>query len=393
MWKTAIPGLGHACPVVWGEKVFVATAVSSDPKSELKPGLYGAGGAAKDRSKHTWKVYCLDSKSGKILWERVACEGVPKVKRHTKATHANATPATDGKRLVVSFASEGLYCYDLDGKLLWKQDLGVLDAGAFNDPDLQWEAASSPALYRDLVFVQCDRQKDSYLAAFHAESGKRAWRTPRDEGPSWGSPTVIESKSGPELVANGTNAIRGYDPLTGKELWSLGRNAQITVPTPFAADGMIFITSGYSPVQPIYAVFPGGRGDLTLKDGAESNAQIAWSKMRGGPYMPTPVYYRGHLYVCSNSGQLTCYEGRTGKQLYRAKLGGTNGYTASPVAADGRLYFTDEDGKVYVVEAGPAYRLLAVNDLGDVCLATPAISNGRIFFRTQKYLMGFGRRP
>jgi outer membrane protein assembly factor BamB len=392
VWKTKILGLGHACPVVWGNRVFVATAVSSDPKSELRPGLYGSLTMAKDRTKHTWKVYCLDRDSGKILWEKTAHEGVPKVKRHIKATHANSTPACDGKRLVVSFGSEGLYCFDLDGNQRWKADLGVLDGTAFNDPEIQWEHGSSPILYRDLVIVQCDRSADSYIAAYHADTGKQVWKTPRDEITSWGTPTVVETKGGAEIVCNGTTAARGYDPLTGKELWRLGRNSQITVPTPFAGDGMVFIASGYSPIQPIYAVFPGGRGDLTLKEGVESSDQIAWSKTRGGPYMPTPIYYRGHLYVCSNSGQVTCYEGRTGKQVYKEKLGGSAGYTASPVAADGKLYFTGEDGKVYVVEAGPAYKLLAINELKDVTLATPAISNGRIFFRTKEYLIGVGRR-
>src|SRR5262249_15594687 len=163
-------------------------------------------------------------------------------------THANATPATDGKRLVVSFASEGLYCYDLDGKQLWKRDLGVLDAGAFNDPEAQWEAGSSPVIWRDLVIVQCDRQKEADLAAVRLEDGKPAWRTPRDEPPSWGTPTIVEGKARTELVANGTNAIRGYDPATGKELWQLRRNSQITVPTPVVGDGLIFVTSGYRPI-------------------------------------------------------------------------------------------------------------------------------------------------
>lgn len=390
-WKTPIPGLGHSCPVVWGDKLFVTTAVSEDPKSELKPGLYGSLTMAKDRTKHKFKVYCLDRETGKVVWDKTAHEGVPSVKRHIKATHANPTPATDGKHLVVSFGSEGLYCFDLDGKQLWKQDLGIQDAGAFNDPEIQWETASSPVIYRDLVIVQCDRSKDSYIAAFRVENGKEAWRTPRDEISSWGSPTVVESKAGAEVVTNGNNLVRGYDPATGKELWTLGRNSQITVPTPFAGDGLIYVTSGYSPVQPIYAIWPGGRGDLTLKDKQESSEQIAWSKTRGGTYMPTPVYYRGYLYTVSNAGQLTCYEGRTGKQVYREKLGGGLGYTASPVAADGRLYFTGEDGKVQVVEAGPVFRQLAENDVGETCLATPAIAAGRIYFRTKGHVIGVGR--
>jgi outer membrane protein assembly factor BamB len=391
MWKTAIPGLGHSCPVIWGDRLFVTTAVSSDPTSELKPGLYGAGDASKDRSKHTFKIYCLDRQSSKILWERTAHVGVPRVRRHTKATHANATVATDGKHVIASFASEGLYGYDFAGKQLWKQDLGLLDAGAFNDPDLQWEAGSSPIIYRDLVIVQCDRQKDSYIAAFRVDTGKQVWRTPRDEPPSWGTPTVVESKAGAEIVANGTHAVRGYDPLTGKELWKLGRNSQITVPTPFVGDGLIFVTSGYSPVQPIYAIWPGSRGDLTLKRGVESSEAIAWSTSRGGTYMPTPIYYRGYLYTCSNAGQLTCYEARTGKMIYRELLEGKLGYTASPVAADGKLYITGEDGLVKVIEAGPTFKLLAENGVGETCLATPAIANGMIYFRTRGHVIGIGR--
>jgi outer membrane protein assembly factor BamB len=391
LWKTPIPGLGHSCPIVWGDRVFLTTAVSSDPKSEFKPGLYGAGTSASDTTKHSWRVYCLDKRSGKVLWERTACEGVPKLKRHIKSSHANPTPATDGKHLVVSFASEGLYCYDLDGKLLWQRDLGLFDAGAFNDPDLQWGAASSPVLYKGLVFIQCDRQKDSFLTAYDADTGKPVWTTPRDEPPSWGTPTVVEGPRRAELVANGTNYVRGYDPLTGKELWRLGPNAQITVPAPVASDGLIYVTSGYRPIQPIYAVWAGATGDLSLQVAAESSDQVAWSKKRGGPYLPTPLLYRGHLYTCSNNGLVACYEARTGKQVYQERLGDTGGYTASPVAADGRLYFTSEEGEVSVVKAGPTFEVLAVNKLGDVCLATPAIGDGRMFFRTQHAVLGIAR--
>lgn len=390
LWKTPIPGLGHSCPVVWGDRVFVTTAVSSDPASEFKPGLYGAGTSAKDVSKHSWRVYCLDKNTGKVLWERTACEGVPKLKRHIKSSHANATPATDGKHLVVSFASEGLYGYDLDGKLLWKRDLGLVDAGAFNDPDLQWGAGSSPVLYRGRVIVQCDRQKESFLAAYDADTGNPVWSTPRDEPPSWATPTIYEGPRRVELIANGTNYIRGYDPLRGKELWRLGRNSQITVPTPVAGGGLIYVTSGYYPIQPIYAVRAGATGDITLRGTAESSEQVAWSKKRGGPYMPTPLLYGNYLYTCSNNGTVACYEARTGRQVYQERLA-SGGYSASPVAADGRLYFTSEEGEVSVVKAGPAFELLAVNPLGDVCMATPAISDGRIFFRTQHSVLGIGR--
>jgi outer membrane protein assembly factor BamB len=391
LWMTPIPGLGHSCPIIWGDRIFVSTAVSNDPKSEFKPGLYGAGTSAKDMSKHSWRVYCLDKRSGKILWERTACEGVPKLKRHIKSSHANPTPATDGNHLVVLFASEGLYCYDLDGKPLWQRDLGLFDAGAFNDPDLQWGAASSPILYKGLVFVQCDRHKDSFLAAYDVDTGKPVWTTPRDEQPSWATPTVYEGPQRAELIANGTNYVRAYDPFTGKELWRLGPNAQITVPTPIASDGLIYVTSGYRPIQPIYAVWAGASGDLSLHGGAESSDQVAWSKKRGGPYLPTPILYHGRLYTCSNNGMVACHEARTGKQIYQERLGGTGGYSASPVAADGKVYFTSEEGKVSVVKAGPSFELLAVNQLGDACMATPAIADGMIIFRTQHLVLGISR--
>jgi outer membrane protein assembly factor BamB len=180
-WKTNIPGLGHSSPVVWGNKVFISTAVTSGAKDETRYGLYGDVAPVKDDPKHTWKVYALDKNTGKILWERVAYEGVPKVKRHPKSTHADSTPVTDGKYLVVLFGSHGLYAYDLNGKLMWKQDLGVLDSGWFYDPDYQWEHGSSPVIYKDLVIIQADIQKDSYIAAYNLKTGKLAWKTPREE--------------------------------------------------------------------------------------------------------------------------------------------------------------------------------------------------------------------
>jgi outer membrane protein assembly factor BamB len=390
-WKTPIPGLGHSCPVIWDERLFVTTAVSGDAKAGLRVGLYGDVDSVNDATVHQWRVYCLDKHTGKILWERTAHEGVPRVKRHMKSTHANPTPATDGKRLVVSFGSEGLYCYDLDGKLLWKGDLGMLDSGWFYDPDYQWGFGSSPILYQNLVIVQCDVGKNSFLAAYDSDSGKRVWLTPREEIPSWGTPTICETGQRVELVTNATKFVRGYDPLTGKELWRLGRNAEITVPTPIFGQGLIYITSGYRPIQPIYAIHPGASGDISLKDKQESSPQIAWSKSRGGPYMPTPILYRDYLYTCSNDGLVTCYEAKTGKQVYKERLRGKGGYTASPVAADGKLYFTSEEGDIAVVQAGPAFRKLATNSMGDVCMATPAVSDGMIFFRTQHFVVGIGR--
>ncbi|HEY2934809.1 MAG TPA: PQQ-binding-like beta-propeller repeat protein [Acidobacteriota bacterium] len=387
-WKTAIPGLAHSSPVVWGERVFVTSAVSSDPNSEFRHGLYGDVKPAGDVSRHSWRVYCLDKKTGKTLWEKTAREGIPKTKRHPKSSFSSATPAVDGKHVVAFFGSEGLYCYNFDGGLLWQQDLGVLDGGWFYDPDYQWGTASSPIIFKDLVIVQCDVQKDSFIAAFDIKNGKQVWRTSREELPSWGTPTVYEGKTRSELITNATKFVRGYDPATGKELWRLTPNPEITATTPIIAQDLIFIANGYAPIQPIYAIRPGGNGDISLKENQESSQSIAWSKKRGGPYMPTPLAYGDYLYVCGNSGILTCYKLQTGERVYQQRIGQGGAYSASPVAADGRIYFASEDGDVHVVKAGPEYQLIATNPVGEVCMATPAISEGMIILRGQHHVFG-----
>ncbi len=386
-WKVPIPGLAHSSPVVWGNKVFITTAISVNPKEETRFGLYGDVAPVKENSKHTWKVYCLDKQTGRVLWEHTAYEGVPKVKRHPKATHASSTPAVDGKHVIALFGSEGLYCYDLNGKLLWKQDLGVLDAGWFYDPDYQWEHASSPIIHKNLVILQADIQKDSFIAAYDIKTGRQVWKTSREEIPSWATPTVYEGKGRAELITNGTKAIRGYDLATGKELWRLTPNSEITTPTPFVAHDLIYVTSGYAPIQPIYAIRPGATGDITLKEGTESNQFIAWSKKRGGPYMPTPIVYADLLYVCSNQGVMTAYNAKTGERVYQQRLADRGGaFTASMVASDGKIYLSSEDGEIFVVKAGPKHELLSINPMGEVLMATPAISDGMLIVRGIKHL-------
>src|SRR5688500_14692252 len=393
-WKTQSSRLSHSSLASCGAKDFVTTAVSSG-KDETRFGLYGDVAPVKDDPKHTYKVYALDKQKGTILWERVAYEGIPKIKRHPKSTHAAATPVTDGKYLIAMFGSEGLYAYDLNGKLLWKQDVGVLDAGWFYDVDYQWEYGSSPIIYKNLVIIQADIQKDSFVAAYDIKSGKLVWKTPRQgELPGWGSPTVYEGAPRAELVTTGAKAIRGYDPITGKELWKIGPMSEITTPTPFLAHGLIFVTSGYAPIQPIYAIKPGGSGDLSLKDKQETNEFIAWSKQRGGPYMPTPIVYGDLLYTCSNQCVFTDYKAKTGAQVYQQLIGRTDApYTASPVASDGKIYLSSEDGDVFVVKAGPKYELLAKNPVGEVMMATPAISDGLVIVRTVSHLFAFGETP
>jgi outer membrane protein assembly factor BamB len=287
-----------------------------------------------------------------------------------------------------------MYCYDLNGKLLWKQDVGVLDAGWFYDPDYQWEYGSSPIIYKNLVILQADIQKNSFIAAFDLKTGKQVWKTAREEISGWGTPTVFEGKTRAELITNGTKAIRGYDPMTGKELWRLTPNSEITTPTPFVAHDLIYVTSGYRPLQPIYAIRPGANGDITLKDGKESNEFVAWSKTRGGPYMPTPIVYGDLLYVCSNQGVMTAYNAKTGERVYQQRLADRGGaFTASMVASDGKIYLSSEDGEIFVVKAGPKHELLSVNPIGEVIMATPAISDGMLIVRGIKNVFAIEASP
>jgi len=392
-WKTKIPGLGHSCPVVWGNRVFVTTAISKgQPDAKIRIGNYGDVGSVEDTSEHTWQVLCLDRDTGKILWTQTAFVGKPKIKRHLKGSQANCTPAVDGKHVVACFGSEGLYCYDFDGKLLWKRDLSSLDSSFALDQEYEWGFANSPVICDGLCILQCDLSRDSFIAAFSLENkGEKVWSTPRDEIPSWSSPVVWRNGVRTEIVTNASQYARGYDPKTGAELWRIAKRSEATIPAPVLGKDLAFITSGNRPIQPIIAIKAGANGDLSLKDGESKSAYIAWSKLRGGPYMPTPILYGDLFYICSNSGIVTCCEAATGKEVYKQRIGGSS-YTASPVAADGRIYFTTEDGEVRVIKAGPKCELLAVNKLDDYCMACPAISNGSIFFRTQHYLIAAGKK-
>ena len=386
LWKTPIPGLAHSSPIAWGDRVFVTTAVSSRPGATFKPGLYGEGTASDDNSLHLWKVFCLDLKTGKVIWERTAYQGAPKEKRHIKATYANATPATDGRTVVALFGSQGLYGFDLDGKLLWSKDLGKLNAGAYDAADFEWGTASSPILYEGLVIVQCDQQKGSFLLAADARTGETVWKTERDELPSWGTPNVYTWAARPELVSNASNFIRGYDPKTGRELWRLGGSSKITAPTPVFTKELIFVASGRRPEAPLFAIRPGGAGDIT------GGGFVAWGKQQRGSYMPTPLVYREYLYVVGNAGILDCYDWRSGEEMYRQRIPHQgSGFSASPVAADGKIYLSSEDGDIFVVQAGRRFQVLATNPMGEPLMATPALSGRRMLVRGQRLLFAVGR--
>jgi outer membrane protein assembly factor BamB len=391
LWKAQLPGLGLSSPVIWGDLLCVTTSISERADAGIKAGLYGNIEPVRDETTHEWRVACLDKKTGAVVWQHTAHKGVPKIKRHTKSTHANASLATDGERLVAFFGSEGLHAYDLKGTPLWKQDLGVLDAGFFQVPEAQWETGSSPVIHDGRVVVQADVQKGSFIAAFDAATGREIWRTPRNDVPTWSTPTVHQAGGRTLVAVNGMRHAGAYDLETGREVWRLSGGGDIPVPTPVVHDGLVYLTNAHGPAAPVYAVRADAKGDISLAGAATSNHGVAWSQPRDGGYMCTPLVYRGLVYIVKYNGVLSVYDARTGERKYQQRLaGGTAAFTASPVAADGKVYLANEDGQVFVLKAGPAYEVLSTNDMGAPVLATPALSEGRLYFRTSTHLVAVG---
>ncbi|MDX1997847.1 MAG: PQQ-binding-like beta-propeller repeat protein [Thermoanaerobaculia bacterium] len=390
-WKTPIPGLGLASPVVWGDRVYLTTAVSSKGDATFRTGLYGDPDSVDDRSEQSFRLYALELGTGKVVWEREVHKGPPGALRHLKSSLANSSPVTDGNRVVVLFGAVGLLVtYDRDGREVWRKEVGILDA---NDPTAgaaEWGHASSPILYGDLVILQADRRADSYLAAFRLTDGAEVWRVARAEPSTWATPAILPGPNGDELVVNGP-IIRGYDPKTGAELWKLGPNSEVVVATPIVGDGLVYVTAGYPPIRPVYAIRPGQRGDLSMPKGQSSSAAIAWSHPRGGTYIPSPILYRGHFHTCNNNGVVTTYDAKTGEQRssIRMSASGTS-FSASPVAADGRLYLFAETGEGYVLASGPEPVLLGTYPMGETVMATPAISDGFLIVRTLGQVVALG---
>jgi outer membrane protein assembly factor BamB len=308
---------------------------------------------------------------------------VPKVKRHPKSTHASSTMATDGRHLLAFFGSEGLHCFDMDGTRLWSRDFGVLDSAYFEAPEAQWEFGSSPIIFKDMVVVQCDVLKGSFVAALNINDGKDIWRTPREDVPTWGTPAVYTGGGKPQVVVNGYKHVGGYDLATGRPVWRMKGGGDIPVPTPLIVGDLAFITNAHGPLAPFFAVRLTATGDISLAANAVSNEFVAWSYPRDGSYMGTPIVYRDIVFNCRWNGVLNAYELKSGKRLYQQRLGGgTAAFTASAVAGDGKIYIANEDGDVYVLKAGQEFQVLAKNELGESCLASPAISGGVIYFRT-----------
>jgi len=389
LWRAEVPGLGHSSPIVWGNRIFVATAVRLSGKAPLRIGYYGDTQAAQDNDEQQWMILCFDKKTGKRLWERIIRTNKPAATRHEKATHANTTLSTDGQRLVAFFGSEGLYCLDLNGKPLWSKDLGVINISKYG---IGWGYGSSPALHGERIVLLCDDPQNPFVAAFRLSDGKELWCVSRkgDCERSWGTPLIHNDGARTQVVTNGWPYIVSYDLETGKELWRLRGGGDNPIPTPFVAEGLIIVTSAHGGKAPLFAIRPSARGDISLPEGSDSNDAIVWSVPNGGSYISTPVKYGRYVYLANHNGVLRCYEFGTGRKMYEERLGANSAFSASLVAADGKIYCPAEEGVVSVIKAGPKLETLAQNEMGEPCLATPAISQGVLYFRTTASLLAIG---
>ena len=384
-WKTAIPGRGNSSPIVWGNTIFVTSAIEGAVIPGKKPVKHkienqdfvhpdSTGG---DKS-HTMKVLAVDRKTGKVLWEKTAYEGPVYDDRHRKASYAAPTPVTDGTYVFAYFGSEGLYAYDFKGKEIWKVkpgDIATLGMGV----------AASPVLFNNLVILQCDDSGEkSFVVAYDKKTGKEVWKTPRKVAVSWSTPLLVRSGQRTELITTATETIISYDPANGKELWRSKGLESNAIPSPVVGHGMVYVTSGY-PTKITYAIKLGGSGDLT------NTANVAWKYEKGSAYVPSGILYGDHLYLITDRGIMTCLDAKTGKLVYeggRVPVPAT--FTASPVAFDGKILLTSEDGDTFVIKAGPKHEVLTTNALDEPVYSSPAIADGMIFIRGEKNLYCIG---
>jgi outer membrane protein assembly factor BamB len=385
LWRAPIPGLGHSSPVVWGNRIFVCTAVPEGKAAELKLEAGGAPTPADDARQHRWDILCFDKLTGKSLWTKTAHQGLPRVTRHVKATQANTSLAVDDENLIAFFGSEGLYCYDHDGNLKWSRDLGVINISKYS---IGWGYGSSPAIDKKHIVLTCDDPSNPFLVTLNLSDGKELWRVSRKDisERSWGTPLIHKGPETTQVVVNGWPWVMSYDLHTGKELWKINGGGDNPIPSPFVAKDWIYITSAHGGISPIYVVKPEARGDITpSKDGPTDKAMV-WSSLKGGSYMSTPVVYGDYLYLGSSS-IVRCYNANTGEEVYVEKLPPPASIIASLVASDGKIYCASENGSVHVLAEGPEFNIIANNPMGEPCLATPAISQGVLYFRTTKSLV------
>ncbi len=355
LWRTPVPGRGNSSPIVWGDRIFVTTSYENGRRLS---------------------VLAFRRSDGSKLWESFIPEGRSQ-SAHFKNGHASSTPVTDGQRVYVYFGTRGLFAFDLNGKVVWHQDLGPTDA--------YHGTAGSPLLYKDRIILYQDQYRNSFIAAFDTRTGRQLWRTTRDAGVGWGTPIAINSGARDEIIVNGERAVFAYDPASGRELWRCGGNTFEVIPTPVVGYGMVFCSSGRA--GPTLAIRPGGRGDVT-------GTHLAWTSPKGSPFVPSPILYGEYLYMVNDMASIvTSIEAITGKVMFQGRLGVAQreGFSASPVAVDGKVFFTNDDGETFVIRAGPTFELLHVNKIGESTLASPALVDGKWYIRTDRNLVAIGK--
>lgn len=386
LWKTPVPGISHSSPVIWGDKVFLCTAIAKDAKPAPDLNVGGKPTPADDNGEHSWVVLCYDRLTGEELWRKTARKGLPKATHHVKATHADSSVAVDGENVVAFFGSEGLYCYDLDGNLKWSQDLGVINISKYG---IGWGYASSPAIYKDKIALICDDPNNPFITVRSLSDGEELWRKSREglTERNWSTPLIHDLADSPQIVVNGWPWITSYDLETGDIIWRIEGGGDNPVPTPFIANDLIYITSAHGRWSPIFVVRPEATGNITLPEDTLSSDSIVWSIPKGGAYMSTPVVYGDNIYLGNTNGTVRCFNAKTGQDLYKERLDTSARITSSLVAADDKIYCAAEDGTIYVLQAGSEFNILARNAMGESCMATPAIAQGVLYFRCAQSLI------
>jgi outer membrane protein assembly factor BamB len=396
-WKITVPGRSWSSPIVWGDHIFVTTVVNvADPTQPLKPvrdyrgrswdGPLDETSIAATSDRHRWMLYDIDFATGRVRWERELHAAVPSQPVHQKNTYLSETPVTDGERVYVHSGSLGLFAFDLSGRPVWSKPMPAVKSR------MGWGTAASPVLHDGRLYVVNDNEEQSYLAAYDARSGRELWRVNRDERTNYSTPLIWTNDLRTEIVTTGTGRVRSYD-LNGHPLWDIRKMSVLTVPSPLARHGLLFVSAGYiqDPHKPVYAVRPGASGDISLKPGETRSEFIAWSNTQVSSYQPSPIIVGDYYYTLLDRGFLTCHDARTGKEIYgRQRISAeSSGFSASPWSYNGRIFALSEDGDTFVIQAGPEFKILGKNSLDEMSMATPAVANGSLILRTANTLYRF----
>lgn len=373
-WKIEIPGKGSSSPIVWGDRVYLTTAIPTGKGISPESGSSRRGVAATDVLQFV--LLAISRRDGKIVWQRTAVEALPHEGTHPDGTWASYSPITDGEHIITYFGSRGIFCYDMQGKLMWQKDIGDMTTrGGFGE-------GSSPALHGNTLVVNWDHEGEDFIVAFDKRSGKELWRMHRDEPTSWATPLVVLHDGKPQVIINATNRVRSYDLANGNLLWENRGTTLNAIPSPVAAEGMVYVTAGFRG-SALYAIrLAEAKGDLS------GSAAVVWQHDQDTPYVPSPLLYDGKLYFLKvNSGLLSCFNAKTGEPYYaRQRLESIANIYASPVGAAGRVYLVGRDGATMVIKNSATYEVLATNQLEDNTDASPALVDNEIYLRGRKFL-------